>query len=545
MAHKSTFETLKQIADQLIADRATTENTWQEIADNLMGRKDFTVVRTPGEQRNQEIYDDTAKVSSSLLSGAIHTLMTSPVAKWFEYSFANPELREISVAVEWLKSAEARIYSALRSPKANFHAQLSETYSDLIDFGTGGLFVDDVAGVGVQFSTRPLQELYLAEDPSGNIDIVVRRYQLTARQAVSLWGDDAKAATKALAGGSMENRHDYIQIIMPSDDVTLGNIDSSGMPWSSFILSMADNAIMSEGGFHEMPIATPRWEKNPGEVFGRGPGWNALSNGKMVNAMKRSSLIYGQKAAEPTYLVDSEGVLPGDLRLRPNGIVPINSVMSGGLNPPIQPLALGGDFNITRELIQDARLAVQDSFLHQLVELLRDPRMTATQVLELVAQNQRHLAPILGRLTTELLDPVLDRVFAIEERAGRLPPVPPEIAEIVGGQQIKVDYVNPVARAQQTGEARAIIDFSGFASQIIQVDPESAHVVDFQDGLRKLGTAMSVPPTMLHDKRETALRIEAQAELAAEQAAQDQAVTATDQIAKLAKAIPDQPQGAA
>lgn len=536
MPHGNQLERLIARVDELSADRRTTENTWQEIADNLLGRRDFTTERTPGQQRMQRIYDDTSKVSSSLLAGAMHSLLTSPSARWFALRFEDPRLQDIPEAAPWLKLAEKRIYAALAAPKANFHAQLAETYIDLINFGTAGIFIDDVPGVGTMFSARPLSELFLAEDPSGRIDTVVRLFKLTARQAVELWGDKAKEAARSVNSGRSEDRSTYAHIILPNDDQIIGNMDTSGMPWASFHLSIdGEKAILGEGGFHEMPLPTPRWEKDAGEVYGRGPGWNALSNQKMLNEMKKITIKAGQKAVDPPMMVDSEGVLPGDLRFSPGSVIPVNTVMSS-MNPPIQPLPFGGDFNISVALIEDARKAVQDSFHHQLIETIRDPRMTATQVLELSAQMQRHLAPILGRMQTELLEPIIERVYAIEARAGRLPEPPPEI----GDQPLKIDYVSPVARAQQTSDARAIIDFSGFIANLSNVAPDLLDVVDFDEGARELGEAFGVPPNMIRDREAVEARRQAAREIAMQEEEERQAVAAVDQLTKLASIAPDQ-----
>lgn len=534
MPDRSLYERLNARANEVKSQRVTTEDTWQQIADNMLGRRDFVSVHTPGRQRNQRIYDDTSKVSGGLLSGAIHATMVSPAGKWFALSFEEPRLQDIAAAREWLALVEKRLYAAIRAPKANFHAQLSETFTDLINFGTGAIFVEDVPGQGIRFSTRPLQDLYLAEDPAGRVDTVVRCFKLTARQAVALWGGDAKAANRALGGSGAENRHDYMHIVVPREDHVVGNIDVTGKPWASFFLSVADRTVMDEGGYEEMPYALPRWEQDAGEVYGRGPGWNALSTQKMLNEMMKVTLTAAQKTVNPPMMVDSGGgVLPGDLVFHPNAIIPIDANTTS-MNPPIQPLPFGGNFSITQSMIQDARQAVQSAFHHQLVETIRDPRMTATQVLELSAQMQRHLAPILGRLETELLEPIIERVFAIEARSGRLPPAPPELA----GQPLKIDYVSPVARAQQTSDARAIIDFSGFASELSQAAPGVLDVVDFDAGMRDLADALGVPPTMIRDAREVATRRAAAAQQAAEDEAERKAVTATDQIAKLAKAVP-------
>ncbi len=527
-----TYDRMIGRADELQGDRETTENTWQRIADNMLGRRDFTVLRTRGQQRMQRIYDDTSKVSSSLLSGAIHSLMTGPFSRWFEYRFENPRLQEDDEASDWLKLAERRIYAALGAPQANFNAQLAETYIDLINFGTGAIFIDDVPGVGVQFSTRPLQELYLAEDPSGRIDTIVRRFNLSARQAVELWGNKAESAFRSVQAGKSEGPSEYIHMIMPNDDVILGNIDITGMPWASVFISPTDKTILEEGGYQEMPMATPRWEKDPGEVYGRGPGWNALSNQMMLNEMNRVKIVAGQLNINPPVMIDS--ALPGDLNFNPGARIFVDTVM-GSLNPPIQPILLGGDPRMTSEDIIDKRKAVQDSFHHQLIETIRDPRMTATQVIELSAQMQRHLAPILGRLQTELLEPLLDRVFAIEMRAGRLPlPIP----DIISDTQIKVNYVNPIAKSQTTSDATAIIDFSRIVGEVGQMIPSALHIYDADNALRELAEALGVPPSAIRDSDAVEVIRQGEAQLAQEQQAKQDAVTATDQIAKVAKAVP-------
>lgn len=259
MHDRSQYDRLHSRYEELTNARRTTETTWQEISDNLLGRRDFTTERTRGQQRLARIFDDTAKVSGGLLAGAIHSLLTSPAARWFAYRFEDPEVQDIPEAAIWLKAAEKRTYAALAAPRANFHAQLSETYIDLIFFGTGGLFVDDVPGVGTQFSSRPLSELFLAEDPSGRIDTIVRVFKLTARQAVSIWGNKAKAATRAANAGKFEDQSEYIHIILPNDDMAIGKIDASGMPWASFHLSPQDNVILSEGGCRAyIEVATKR-----------------------------------------------------------------------------------------------------------------------------------------------------------------------------------------------------------------------------------------------------------------------------------------------
>src|SRR3990172_4297779 len=118
----------KRVLDRfaaLASERGTTENVWQQIADHELGRRNFVSKQTPGQKRQQRIYDDSSKVSGQLLAGAMHSLLTSPAAPWFELRFEDDTLNEEPEATRWLAAAQHRIYTAMQRPKANFHGQLA------------------------------------------------------------------------------------------------------------------------------------------------------------------------------------------------------------------------------------------------------------------------------------------------------------------------------------------------------------------------------------------------------------------------------------
>ena len=510
--------------EALKLERATTENSWQEIADNLLGRRDFISRRTPGERRMQRIYDGTSKVAGEDLAGALHSLMTNPTAPWFELRFERPELNEMPTAMRWLFATEKRIHAALTRPDANFHAQMSEVYIDLVYFGTAGLFVEDKLSQGTIFSARPLSEIYVAENSAGRIDTVFLHFEFNARQAFQEFGKKDEWAAKNVKEGKTEERAEYLHAIIPNEDYVEGTFGKRGKKWSSFKISVADVQLLEERGYAELPIAVARWNKDSNEVYGRGPGWSALSDQKMLNEMMKVVLKAGQKAVDPPLLVDHEGVLGTNLRTEPGGIIPV-SITSALMNPPVAPLQYGGRFEIATALIQDARQAVRNAFRHQLIEMIRDPRMTATQVLELSAQVQRLLAPVLGRQHTELLEPIVERVFAIEARAGRLLPPPPEIS----GESLKVDYSSPVARAQKSSDARAIVDLFTIGANLSQVDQSVLDVLDADSGIRAIAESLGTPPTVTRTRSEVEERREAQADLLQQR-------EAISQVGELAKA---------
>jgi hypothetical protein len=513
MADLSLQDALWRRWSELEANRKTTEDTWNQINDNLLGRaRDFTFdQRSPGEQRVQRLYDDTAKVSGSLLAGALHSLLMNPSGRWFSLRFEDERVNDVHAASEWIHESENAVFAALARPQANFHAQAAEAWLDLVFFGTGAMFTSDSLGDGVRFSARPLTELFLSEDSSGIIDLVIRKFYATPRQAAQIFGVEnlPEKARREMESGKQEDKTPYLHFVLPNEEMTPGNLDVTGMPWSSFYMALEGREIVSSGGFHEMPYAVARWQKESAEIYGRGPGWNALSDQKSLNEMKRVMLIAGQKHVDPPLLVDHEGVLGGGSQLdtTPGGVIPVN-VATALMNPAVQPLQFGGNFAISRDLVGDTRAQVQDAFHHQLIQVIRDPNMTATQVLELSAQMQRHLAPILGRMTTELLEPIIERVFAIEARAGRLPVPPPELE----GMPLRIEYVSPVARAQRTSQAQGVTQWMTVLANLSQVDPAVLDVPDTDAIARDLAESFGVPPTLMRAPEEIAARRQAAAE---------------------------------
>ena len=79
------FHTAREILerfDTLAPKRQFFETEWQECADHLFGRREFTTVRTP-TRRTRELLDTTAKQSLTQLAGGLQGLLADPATPWF------------------------------------------------------------------------------------------------------------------------------------------------------------------------------------------------------------------------------------------------------------------------------------------------------------------------------------------------------------------------------------------------------------------------------------------------------------------------------
>lgn len=527
------FEQLKQA-------RFGFENLWQQIADNEVGRRDFNTTRTPGEQRMGEIHDITALLSGELLAGALHSLMTNSASKWFRLGLEEPGLAEDPDVRLWIDEiAEPQMYNAINRPEAGFNPQMHEVYFDLTIFCTAGLSIEEEVGRGAVFSSRPLRELYLAEDAFGRVDTVFRNVRMSARSAEQRWGDRApKKALDLVAKDKPEERIDVIHVIRPNEKPMPGRLDFSGMPWSSLYIDAQGKEVIDEGGFWELPLMTPRWSRDSGEVYGRGPGITALADAKMLNAMWKTIIKGAQKMVDPPMLMDNDGVLT-QLRTSP-GSVNIQEATSLRENS-VRPLLTQGRPDLGIDLVNRKQQNIQSAFHSEVLPLFNSPYMTATQVLELVQQAQRFLSPILGRLQSELLEPMIQRIFGIELRAGRLDPIP----EILAGQNVQVEYISPIARAQKASDVSAIVETFQLAAELEQVIPGTIDNLDADIALREVADAKGVPVSIVRDANFVAEIRERRAEIQAEQQQKQDLLETADVASKLIPAISGAEQQAA
>lgn len=155
--------------------------------------------------------------------------------------------------------------------------------------------------------------------------------------------------------------------------------------------------------------------------------------------------------------------------------------------------------------------------------------VTATEIAERHEEKLLMLGPVLERLEGELLDPLIERTFAILLRAEALPPPPP----VLSGRLLDIEYVSILAQAQKLVGVTGIQQFSGFVGGIAAVRPEVLDKVDFDAMVDEYAEIVGVPPKLI-------LPPEAVAKLRAERARAQQMQTAMamgQQMAEGAKTL--------
>jgi hypothetical protein len=129
---------------------------------------------------------------------------------------------------------------------------------------------------------------------------------------------------------------------------------------------------------------------------------------------------------------------------------------------------------------------------------VREKTMTATEVLEIVAEKLILFSPTFARLVTEQLNPVMQRVWSILLRMGKFPEVPEGVLVegADGGPEVPsptVNFVSKVALATKAIENRSWSQFWNMLVSILEVDPNAVDNIDLDKVVRGVADNLGIP----------------------------------------------------
>jgi hypothetical protein len=531
MADSRAEEIIRQ-HEQMVSDRGVWEEHWREIAERVLPRQNWfqAAEKTPGEKRTEKIFDATAGLALERFAAAMESMLTPRTMKWHKLQVRDPQLKENMQVQAYLDEVTNILFQVRYSPKANFASQAHENYMSLGAFGTGAIFIDDIPGTGIRYKAINLSEIYVAENFSGVIDKVHRKFPFTARQAAQKWGyDNLPAKIKTALEKTPEKEFEFIHCVKPNDDLMPGRKDYKGMPWASYYLCYDSHTVMSEGGYQSFPYAVSRYVTAPKEIYGRSPAMTILPDIKMINEMSKTVMRAAHKIVDPPLLLQEDGVLQV-FNTRP-GALNFGGVDDQG-RQVVQPLQTGARVDIGMEMMEQRRKVINDAFLITLFQILVDsPNMTATEAMLRAQEKGALLAPTMGRQQSEMLGPLIERELDILSRAGVLPPMPEALKEI--GGNVDIEYVSPLNRAQRAEEGVAILRTLEAVTPLAQLDPSVMMIFKPDEIARELSEINGVPAKILRSKEE----IETMKFEQAQQAEAQQLLQAAPVIANSAKTL--------
>jgi len=537
MARTDLTKSLLSRFEKLEGQRQNWETHWQEVADYMQPRKaDVTKQRARGDKRMEQVFDSSPIQAVELLAASLHGMLTNPSTPWFTLRFKDEDIDNEDEAKLWLESSTDAMYTAFN--RSNFQQEIFELYHDLITFGTAAMFIEEDNDDIIKFSTRHINEVFIAENDKGRIDTIYRKFKISARAAIQKFGDAVSSDVQTKAKKDPYEEMEILHAVYPRSEFNPNKKDKKNMPFESVYIEFKNGNELSVSGFREFPFVIPRYLKASNEIYGRSPAMTALPDVKMLNEMSKTTIKAAQKQVDPPLLVPDDGfLLP--VRTVPGGL----NFYRSGTRDRIEPLNIGANNPLGLNMEQQRRESIRAVFYVNQLMMQQGPQMTATEVIQRNEEKMRLLGPVLGRLQSELLKPLIDRVFAILLRNNMLPQAP----EFLSGRDIEIEYVSPLAKAQKSTELQSIMRAVEILGSLANVAPVFDYV-NFDNLVKHLADIVGVPQKLLKSQSQVnAERQQAQQQQQEMQQMQQlqQVAKAGGDIAPLAKALPEEARAVA
>lgn len=472
---------------ELESDRQTVEDKWQQIATYVVPhRGEFYRDQNSENQvdwANAELFDSEAVRSCGMLASSIHGALTNPSVRWFDLRFRDDAMNKNTEAAAWLNNAANTMYFAIQD--SNFNLEIGETYTDICSFGSSFPSLEQEGNneeTSLVFSTIPLNQCFFEEDHKGNVCGFYRKLEWTVAQIESKFGE----IPESLRDKNSTDKVPLVFAIYKRKEGEYNEAESNVAPRKrkygyKYVVCSCKEEVGQEGGFYEMPVWVARWRKAADSKWGYSPSMIAMPDIRTVNKLVELILAAGEKVVDPPLLTTQRGLM-SDLDLTPGGLTVVRDVQQ------VMPFESRARFDVSELQREKLQASIREAYHVDELQLKNSPAMTATEVQVRYELMQRMLGPTVGRLQSDVLSPMLERVFNILYREGLLPPMP----EGVDGS-VDIQYTGPLARAQKSDLAMSTERFLGFINQLSELFPDAQAMPDIEYIVRDQAENLNLP----------------------------------------------------
>lgn len=448
--------------------------------------RDASQIMSEAGRAQTQLYDSTATDAAMLLASATFGGLTPANARWFDVDIASdPDNRD-----PWLDESADIVWREIHA--SNYDSAGFETLFDSVVAGVAAMYIDfDEEAGKLTFEEWTLASTYLASTRSdGVVDTIYRRVQLTAAQAVRQYGEENvhPDLLRAYQDGDSKCKFDFVQVIEPRMERNKESKQAKDKPFASVHVDVTHRKVVRESGYDEFPVAIARWFMIPGSVWATGPVWRALPNIKTLQEATRMVLQNAEMQMSGMWGAVDDGVLnPSAIKIGRRAVIPMAEQGNFfGITPP-------GNIGIGEVIIENFRAQIRKIMQVENLQIPQDGNRTATEINVRMEITRQILAPIFGRLQSDWLQPFVARCYGLLGRAGKLPPLPNDMATA----KLDVRFISPIARSQRLGEVVAMDRFENSLLTAANVNPEVLDLYDWDEAERERSWLLGVPQKLL------------------------------------------------
>lgn len=498
----------------MLARRRPHEATWQRVGDYLDPFAAQYLRQTTGSNHERPL-PSRSKIINSAAVGAVATMdagfmggHTSKARPWFRLGVSDPVLGELAEVKAWLDDCTQAIRDTLA--RSNFYTALPVFYHDRHLFGVAALSCEEDPTDVIRFYVRPCGTYAVSIGARGRADALWYSYEASASDLVDRFGDSTglPADVRARAsGGSADKMHVVNVLVEANPKAKRGAVNSKERPFRVVQwlegTAEAGHGCLYEEGVYEFPTFVGRWNATGNLPYCPSPAINALGDIAQLQYLESEKLRLIDLISKPP-LAAPEHLRNKGASLTPGSMVYVTPLQTQQQVTPIYTPSHGALQQVMAEIatVENRVKAAFFADLFRMLDYLDDRQRTAYEISERKEEKIAMLGPQLESLTDEVLDPVIERVYAILDRLGRLP-MPPDALNNI---EVKVEYTSMLAQSQKAAGTGTIERVLGIAANmaVAAQDPTAWDKIDMDQVLDEVHAQQGAPARILRSDADVA-----------------------------------------
>lgn len=536
--------------DNLKSERVPWETLWKDIADFCAPRRSPGMQGTisPSTEVESRLYDITAVLAVQTLSNGCLAWMSPQENPWF--AFTPDDLINDEEASRWLSLATRITRESIG--RSNFYTAIHEFYLDRSAFGTGCMYMEPGRKQRINAQCWPVGSYVIDEDDEGNIDTVIREFKLTPRQAAMKFGraNLSERMLKILEDepAKANDPVDFLHFIYPreDDERSRNSIMPKDMAIACVYMEREIAHICRVAGYEEMPVMVSRyleWGSNMGSKYGWSPAFAALPEARQLNFIQKMMDALAEKAAFPPVLAPEE--LEGEIDPNAQGVTYFDANIANRLP---KEWMTAGRYDIGKDRVLERQTAINKAFHVDLFSMFAqlNKQMTAREVAERSSEKLIQFSPTFARLTTELFNPMLERLFGIGVRSGWFGNIPRALLVQIGDGKAyvappQVLYSSRIALALRSLPVLSIHRMIEMTTAMAQLDPSIVDNFNFDVAWQVAAMNEALPEGVARSQGEVDAIRQSRQEQQQQEQEMMQAQAVAESTAKLGGMRPDNP----
>lgn len=463
----------------------------------------------PGDEPGSVVYDSTLMASNINLANKIQADVFPAFDEWlklvpgvaFNSQIVSPQQRqEVQGRLDQVNAVHEAAMDV-----SNFDQTVNEMLLDY-NVGQGTMMVlEGENPTPLQYVGVNPAQVAMDEGPFGTIGAYFRKHPVFPRNVRAEWGthdtnpsiwpgwwdewandvdnNKTRIIVEEASYFSPEEKTWYFVLIAPSAE--------EGVPNEEVV---EGGVKLIEKKMEQTVWLSPRWNKEAGEVYGRGPVLYALPNAKVLNRTIELILKNASVTLFPpmTYIDDME-FNPAMFSMAP-GYLNAVARNGGSLGKSVEPLQIGGDLRMAQLVLEELKASIKKLMLDDQLPPPTGAVHSPTEIMARQRELQRNESAPFGRLNKEFIRPLAQKNLNILSKKGFI-----ESIEI-DGLVIDLQVMNPQADIKNE---EAVLKLQRTIEVAQSITPELPMLtLNIEDIPRYVGEKMGIPNSLLRSTEE-------------------------------------------